>query len=220
MPAFTAPVVDQAQVMSAETESKLSQALESVRKKGGSQIAVLTVASLGGEAIEQVSIQVVDRWKLGTATKDNGVLLLVATQDRQVRIEVGQGLEGDLPDAYAKRIVEDTIVPYFKAGDVESGIVAGVQAILSRTDPGLELGSAPAQRSSPARLHVPGGHILQLVFFLIFFVVSSIFRGFSGRRRSPWGLSPSGHWGGGGFRGGFGGGGGGGFSGGGASGRW
>jgi uncharacterized protein len=229
VPAFTAPVVDQAGVISSGVESRLNQELEQIYRSGGSQIAVLTVPSLNNEPIEQVSIQVTDKWKMGTGAKDNGVLLLIAPNDRQLRIEVGQGLEGDLPDAYAKRIVDDVIVPYLKAGDLDSGVVAGLQAILSKTDPSASMTGAepPPRRGGRNR----SGSLFQIIFFLLFFIISSIF---GRRRRSAWGLGRSGHWGAaalgaglgsmsgrGGFGGGgFGGGGGGGFSGGGASGRW
>jgi uncharacterized protein len=92
---------------------------------------VLTVASLEGESIEEYSIRVVDSWKLGQKGKDNGVLLLVARDDRKVRIEVGRGLEGDLPDITCGSIIRKQVLPRFKEGDYDAGVIDGVQAILA-----------------------------------------------------------------------------------------
>ncbi len=223
VPAFTSPVVDEAGLLSVSARGQLSAELDRLYANGGSQIAVLTLKSLGAETIEQVSIQVVEKWKLGTAKKDNGVLLLVAPNDRKMRIEVGQGLEGDLPDAIAKRIVSEVIAPYFKENNMELGIIRGVQTIRAYTDPD----SAGSESMKPQKPKSMG--IFQILLFLILFIVSSIF-GHRRRRSSIWGIPRSG----GGFSGGsgglgggfgggfggFGGGGGGGFSGGGSSGSW
>ena len=109
------------------------------RQKGGAHIVILTVDSLEGEPIEQASIQVTDRWKLGKADEDNGILIFLAKADKKVRIEVGQGLEGDLPDAYAKQIIEDVMLPLFRRGDFAQGILLGVYQVARRTNPDLAL---------------------------------------------------------------------------------
>lgn len=229
VPALTGPVVDQAGMLDSRVEAAISDAARALVSKGGSQVQVLTVRSLDGMPLEQASIMVTDKWKLGTTKGDRGVLLFVSAEDRAVRIEVGQGNEGVLTDAQSKRIVEDVIIPFFKAGDFNSGIASGFIQIAKITDPQIEIGNffdgsrrnfdrAP-QRSRPG---------LSIWFFILLFIImifNGIFRP-PGRRRGFYGGGWGGGLGGGGF-GGFGGGGGGswgggggGFSGGGASGRW
>lgn len=110
-PALTGPVVDAGDMLSSSTEAKLDQFIRRLHESGGSQLQVVTVPDLGGISIEEASIQVTDKYKLGSAKGDNGVLLLISRDDRKVRIEVGQGLEGNLTDAYSSRIIRDVIVP-------------------------------------------------------------------------------------------------------------
>lgn len=111
----------------------LEERLASFEKETGHQIAVLTIPSLEGENREEFSIRVAETWKLGRTGFDNGVLLLIARIDRQLRIEVGYGLEGVLPDALASRIVREIIVPSFRANDFAGGIEAGIDAIMRAT---------------------------------------------------------------------------------------
>lgn len=230
-------VTDLAALISDGTEAQLETALRDLNKRGRVQLAVLTVPSLEGMPIEQASIRVVDQWKLGTTAKDNGVLLLISKSDRALRIEVGQGLEGDLPDAYSKRIIDNSIVPLFKSGDFEGGILVGVRDIISHTDSEFNFDSYfqsgrvqdyPRSKSHSRAIWPDSvlGSILFALFFskggiwFLIFILWLFFGRRSGRRRyGGWGGGSS--WGGrsGGFGGGFGGGGGG-FSGGGASGRW
>jgi uncharacterized protein len=222
IPAFTSPVMDEANFLSSKEKAQLESYLNSLFAQGGSQIVVYTTTSLEQEDIAAYSIRVVDQWKLGTAKGDNGVLFLISKDDRKLRIEVGQGLEGVLVDAYAKRILDQVVSPYFKQGLFSQGIFAGVEAIVSYTDPEKALSPAPKakrRQSSP----------LSLLFFLVIFVVVWVLGAFGGRRSrygmlgaaAGWGSAGRGGFGGGGFGGGgFGGGGGGGFSGGGASGGW
>jgi uncharacterized protein len=101
----------------------------SLKNEKGSEIAVLIVPSTKPEELEQFSFRVADNWKLGRKGIDDGVLLLVAVTDRRVRIEVGRGLEGDIPDVKAFRIIDELIVPHFKQGDIPGGIQAGVKAL-------------------------------------------------------------------------------------------
>src|SRR6266700_3483515 len=96
----------------------------------GSQIAVLVLPSTQPETIEQYSIRVADAWKIGRTKADDGVILVVAKNDRKLRIEVGYGLEGAIPDAVAKRVVSEVIAPHFRAGDFYGGIAAGTDALL------------------------------------------------------------------------------------------
>jgi uncharacterized protein len=232
VPPLTKPVVDTADMVDAATERQLDAELQRLWKAGGSQIAVLTVPNLDGTTIEQAAIQVAEQWKLGTKDRDNGVILMLARDDRALRIEVGQGLEGDLPDAYAKRIIDQAIVPELKGGRPGRGIMNGVVAIARRTDPDWKWqdASMTTARRTNRPTSVVGGWI-KLGVFLIMLALMSVSRlmGAMPGRRGAFGRSLGGFggggfggggFGGGGFGGGGFGGGGGGFSGGGSSGRW
>jgi uncharacterized protein len=134
VPALTARVTDLTGTLSAPQRAALEQKLEAFEKRKGSQIAVLVVPTTAPEEIEQYSIRVVDEWKLGRKGIDDGALLLVAKDDRRLRIEVGRGLEGIIPDIAAKRIVADTITPHFRGGDFYGGIDAGVTQLIALAD--------------------------------------------------------------------------------------
>ncbi|OZB67902.1 MAG: hypothetical protein B7X36_15450 [Thiomonas sp. 14-64-326] len=211
LPALTAPVTDLTGTLTAEQTATLDQELQAFATRKGSQIAILMVPSTAPEAIEQYSIRVAEAWKLGRKAQDDGVLLLVAKDDRAMRIEIGYGLEGAIPDAIAKRIIAEVITPQFKQGDYFGGVLGRtVGAGLS----GLIAGGVG--------WWLVGSVLLGLTFGALAFLAV-----FSGIRMGggPGGLGGGG-FGGGGFGGGndrgSGGfsGGGGGFGGGGASGRW
>ena len=129
VPALSAHVTDLTGTLTAEQRSTLEARLQALETQKGSQIAVLLVPTTQPETIEEYSIRVVDQWKLGRKKVDDGVLLLIAKTDRKLRIEVGYGLEGALPDAIAKRIIAEDISPHLKQGDFYGGIVAGVTRI-------------------------------------------------------------------------------------------
>ena len=129
VPALTARVTDLTGTLTTEQRSTLEAKLQALEAQKGSQIAVLLVPSTQPETIEEYSIRVVDQWKLGRNKIDDGVLLLIAKDDRKLRIEVGYGLEGALPDATAKRIIAEDITPLFKQGDFYGGLVAGITRI-------------------------------------------------------------------------------------------
>ncbi len=131
VPALQARVTDTTGTLTAGQQAELEGKLMAFEQRKGSQIALLIVATTQPEAIEQYSIRVVDAWKLGREKSDDGVLLLVALQDRELRIEAGYGLEGVLPDAIARRIIDDTIKPLFQQGDYFGGVSAGLQQIMS-----------------------------------------------------------------------------------------
>lgn len=131
VPELKARVTDLTQTLSEAQRSALEQKLSAFETQKGSQIAVLIVPTTQPEEIEQYSIRVVDAWKLGRAKVDDGALLLIAKNDHHLRIEVGRGLEGAMPDAIAKRIIAETITPYFKQGDFAAGINAGVDQMIS-----------------------------------------------------------------------------------------
>jgi uncharacterized protein len=223
VPTLSSPVVDKAGLLSSKVRSSLANALVQVKRKTGNEIVVLTVKSLEDESIDGYSLKVVDEWKLGQKNKDNGVLFLIALDERKMRIEVGQGLEGLIPDITAGRIIRE-VKTYFKKGDYKSGIIVGVSQIAKKS--GANLTNAPRVRN---RRSSRGSG--SLIFFVII-ILSMIFgrggRGggggllagmllgsaLGGRSSGGFSGSTSGGFGGGGF------GGGGGFSGGGASGGW
>lgn len=231
VPRLTGAVVDQAGMLSAGARERLEVALRELHKAGGTQLVVLTVPSLAGLSIEQAAIQVADQWKLGDEAADNGVVLMLARDERRMRIEVGQGLEGVLSDAYASRIIREAITPLFKAGDVDGGVMIGVYQIASHTNPEFQIGAyldAPRTRRSRGGRQ-PASPLSSLLVFLIFVPLTLLRLGlFGGNRRYRrnsayfWGGAAAGSTFRGGGGGGFGGfsGGGGGFSGGGASGGW
>lgn len=131
IPSLKSHVNDLTATLSTHEVTLLEQKLAAFEKTKGSQIVVLIVPTTQPEAIEQYSIRVVEAWKLGRKKIDDGALLLIAKNDRTLRIEVGYGLEGVLPDAMAKRIIEEIIVPQFKAGNFVGGINAGIDTMLS-----------------------------------------------------------------------------------------
>src|SRR5271168_1752698 len=130
-PALTGRIVDQADVIPAATRNALEPKLAELEAKSGIQLVVATVASLGGEEIEPYANELFRTWKLGEKTKNNGVLLLVAPNERKVRIEVGYGLEGTLTDALSKVIITNAIAPRFKTGDFGDGVSRGVDDIIT-----------------------------------------------------------------------------------------
>ena len=228
VPALRSAVTDQAGILSAVTRRQLESALRQLQSVGGTQLAVLTLPDLAGLTIEQASIRVVDAWKLGGKQADNGVLLLVARDERKVRIEVGQGLEGTLTDAYSKRIIDEGITPLFRQGDMNGGVTFGVYQIARITNPNVDLrpyleGQIRQPRQRSRRSSSPwqslfGLLLLAAVFSMRMGFLPFLFLGGMGGHRYRRGMGGFGG-GGGGFGGGFSGGGGG-FSGGGASGGW
>lgn len=229
-----APVVDLAGIIDDAVKTKLNRYMRELEQKTTAQFAILTIKSLEGQPIEDLSITIAhDKWKLGQKGKDNGVLLLVALKDRKYRIEVGYGLEGILPDSLVGSIGRQYLVPYFKKGDYSGGILAAALVIANQIadQAGVQISGLPAVKKTHPNKSPKGssGFFGKVISFLIFLVVFFIFirnpRSFLalmllsslGGRRGHWGGSGGGFGGGG--SGGFGGGGGG-FGGGGASGGW
>src|ERR1700679_738621 len=131
IPPLAARVTDLTGTLSGAAVARIEAKLKDFEAKKGSQIAVLIVPSTQPEEIEQYGIRVEDAWKLGRKGVDDGAYLIVAKNDRRVRIEVGYGLEGALPDAIASRIIAETITPHSKLGDYDGGVEAGVDQIIS-----------------------------------------------------------------------------------------
>jgi uncharacterized protein len=230
------PVVDLADIIEARYEAALTGYLRELEQKTTVQMAVLTVASLEGESIFDLSLSIAhDRWKLGQKGKDNGLLLLVSVEDRKYWTQVGYGLEGTLPDSLVGSIGRQYLVPYFRTGDYSKGIITASLAYIGEIarEANVEITGMPRLRSLPSsrdrgagRKPTLLGSIVSILFFigliflfirhprlLMFFLLMNML---GGGRRSQWGSG--GGFGGGGF-GSFGGGGGG-FGGGGAGGSW
>jgi len=219
VPALTGPVMDQVGVLRPQDRRELESVIRDYNSQGKAQIQILIIDSLQDLTIEEASIKITDAWKLGTAKQDNGILFLIAPNERKLRIEVGQGLEGTLPDVIAKRIISDTVIPLFKARNLSAGVMVGTYQIIKYVDQEYA-DQHLAQPEPPPQKSIPGWVIIVILLLLLFigrFLPASSFRGRGG---GGWG---GGGFGGGGFGGGGGGGwsgGGGGFSGGGASGSW
>lgn len=179
VPPLAARVTDQTSTLKPDERAALEAKLAAFEAKKGSQVAVLVVPSTQPEAIEQYSIRVVDAWKLGRKGVDDGVLLLVAKDDRRLRIEVGRGLEGVIPDASARRIIAEYITPRFKQGDYYGGILAGVDRVLGAIE-GEPLPAPPGERSPLAGL---GLDSLDTLFFAIiaFFAAQGFLQRIFGR---------------------------------------
>src|SRR5664279_5056679 len=134
VPPLSGRVVDQTATLSSSDIGSLTQTLKNLETRKGSQIAVLIVPTTEPESIEQFSIRVAETWKIGRKKIDDGALLVVAKNDRHLRIEVGYGLEGALTDVTSKRIIDEDITPKFKAGDFTGGISAGVDRMIRIID--------------------------------------------------------------------------------------
>jgi len=223
-PALSGRVVDQANIISAATRSTLEQKLADLEARSGIQLVVATVTSLEGQEIEPYANQLFRYWQLGQQAKNNGVLLLVAPNERRVRVEVGYGLEGTLTDALSKVIITNAITPRFKAGDFSGGIARGVDDIITvLTTDASEWQQRPALRLDSQQTSDPADWLLWLALcaFAFMLIIWPGFRWFMlGVALNI--LTSSGSSGGssGGFSGGGFSGGGGSSGGGGASGSW
>jgi len=176
VPALTGRVVDQAATLTSEQKATLEQTLQAFEAKKGSQIAVLIVPTTAPETIEQYGLRVAEQWKVGRKKIDDGAVLVVAKNDRAVRIEVGYGLEGVLTDVTSKRIISETIVPRFKEGDFYGGIAGGVDQII-RVIGGEPLPTPDARSARGAaglQQYVP-------IIFILVLVVGGLLRSVLGR---------------------------------------
>jgi uncharacterized protein len=221
IPALTGRVVDQAGILDQATIAAITAQTEGYEKATGKQLVVVTLGDLQGYPIEDWGLALGRGWGIGQKGKNNGVLLIVAPNDRALRIEVGYGLEGDLPDATANTIIQSEIIPHFKRGDMKGGVRAGVTAILGAL--GGSYRPTPTQVASNPSNGFPVGpfKVFALIFIAIVVIGSRGDRGSgTGRRGRSSGWSSGFSSGGGRSSGGGFSGGGGSFGGGGASGRW
>ena len=213
-PPLERPIIDQTESLANEDIDRIAQLINAERQKKSFQIGVLMIPTLGSDdSLEEYSLKVARQWGVGDKKKSNGVLLLIAKNDRKMRIEVGNGMEGSLTDARASQIIRNTIAPKFRSGDYAGGVEAGVKRIIDA-----------AEGRNLSDNDIDGESIVSMLFIVIFItiIVIAILKGSgsNGRRRRYWWLaggSDSSSSGSSSSGGSFGGGG---FSGGGASGGW
>lgn len=219
-PALSGPVIDEVGLLNSESKELLTRSLVSLKQNHQIQFQVYITTSLQGEEIASAAIQIFDQWKLGDEKTDKGLLFLVAPNEKRIRIEVGQGLEGDIPDVIAKRIITDVVRPYFQSGDFNQGVVQGIvslQQYAGAYDKNLnsQIKKNSDSKNSNSKNKLGGWAILIIVgiWLIIFFMNPSLalyilFSALSGGRGG--GGGSGGGWSGGGGR----------SSGGGASGGW
>lgn len=188
-PEPTGYITDTTGTLKEETKQQLVPILRALHEKTTAQVALAVVDTIGGEPIENYAVKLFEKWKVGTKGKDNGVLFVIALKDRKMKIEVGYGLEGALPDAKAGEILTDLVRPKFKEGDIDGGVIAGMEAVIavvaeeykvSPVDIGMS-GTAPvasAAKQSVQRTSDKGGlgetgktMLLVFAFIVIFIVV-------------------------------------------------
>ncbi|MDE2185011.1 MAG: TPM domain-containing protein [Alphaproteobacteria bacterium] len=225
-PPLTGRVVDDAGILSSDAQQRLTAMLAEHDKQTGNQVVVVTLKSLQGNDIATYGYQLGRAWGIGQKGKNNGALVIVAPNEHKTRIEVGYGLEGDLTDAQSALIIQNVMLPYFRKGDYDSGVLAGTYDVLKA------LGGKPSNGDAipqPLPNEQPSGHggipvlFIVIILWIVFgrFFWPLLFLG--GIGRGPWGgggFSGGGGFGGGSFGGGGFSGGGGSFGGGGASGHW
>ncbi len=191
-PDLTGRVVDAANLLDPAQEQQLTQLSEGIEQASGRQFVVATIPDLQGYAIDDYGYRLGQHWKLGQKEADNGIILLVAPNDRQVRIEVGKGLEPIMTDGLAGLIVDQQIVPHFKAGDMAGGIMAGateigeqmklpLEAAEQRAKQKLDAARATQQRRGSSGGNEAGGAVVGAV--LVMFILFLFLRGLSGGRR-------------------------------------
>lgn len=223
VPNLTSPIVDNANLISDGVEQNINNQLEDLSDSTGIQLAVLTIPTLEGEVLESYSMKVAETWELGSAEKDTGVLLLIALEERSIRIEVGYGLEGVLTDTKCGLIIRNVIAPEFRNGNYQAGIVNAVNNMvgLVKGDESLVSKRVLNESSGDSGAFIFMGVVLLYGFIFVMAVISSKKRGprtGTGTRTTPYVHHIPRNFGGGGG-GGFSGGGGS-FGGGGASGGW
>lgn len=223
VPKLTGPLVDEIGFFSAGDRAQIEAELVQFKQKNNVQLSVLVPASLQETDIESYSMEVAEKWKLGKKGEDRGLILILAPKERQMRLEVGYGLEGDIPDAISKRMLAEILKPALRAGRAKDGVIALIhyaEARLQKTEGNIPEEIEP-RRAKPRLSFL----LFILLVVIVLFIKSFLFP------RYPGGGMHGGGWGGGGYGGGgfggFGGsggggwsGGGGGFGGGGASDRW
>lgn len=181
IPALKARVNDYANMLSPQTRNELEIKLEELEKTDSTQVVVLTLPSLEGDALESFSIRVAEKWKIGQKKLDNGAILVIAKNDRKVRIEVGYGLEGKLTDLISGRIIGNIIIPNFRNDDFDRGVSDGIDAIISVVKGEFKADAFKDRTDGREKSFFSGNGIFFLFFFLFFIgIIGSIKRIFGG----------------------------------------
>lgn len=155
VPPLRGYVNDYANMISPRVRTKLEAELKSFEKSDSTQIVILTIPSLKGEVLEEFSMKVAETWKIGQKGKDNGIILLVAREERKIRIEVGRGLEGRLTDLMAGRVIDFVVRPLFKRGDFDAGFIAGVSSLIDATRGEFKVDDKVRKAQKPAHQAIP-----------------------------------------------------------------
>lgn len=188
-PPLSGRVVDEANILSPATEAELTAKLQALETSTGRQLVVATLSSLQGYEIEEYGYQLGRAWGIGSADTDDGAVFIVAPNERDVRIEVGYGLEGVLTDAVSSLILQSRVLPAFRDGDMPRGVVAGTDALIEQLS--LDPSEAEARAAAAAEGQAEsGGPNLLATIFMIFVVLSVIRSMMRGRRRSHYGWIP------------------------------
>jgi uncharacterized protein len=225
IPFLTGPVVDEVGLLTSDEQARLTSMLVKLRDSGRAKLVIFIPQTLGDEDIDSYAVHVFEKWKLGTKGKDEGLLIIIAPHERRMRIEVGYGLEGDITDAYTRRLRDNVMAPYFRQQRYGDGLIAAVGDIAQKLGVAVDGGTLAPLDETPHRQQIPPGLLLLILAFVILVMI------FGGGGPMFWGGGGFGGsgWGGGGFGGGGGGwgggdsggwSGGGGSGGGGSSGSW
>lgn len=180
VPPLRAHVNDYANLLSPAASQRIEAELSAFEQSDSTQIVVLTIPSLEGESLEEYSIKVAEAWKIGQKGKDNGAILLVAKQERKIRIEVGRGLEGKLTDLVSGRIIRNEIAPGFKAGNFDAGVGAGVIAIMAVVKGEYTASAADEHRERKSSRPIFTLLIFLLVACVVLGAVSKVLGGLAG----------------------------------------
>lgn len=174
IPPLTGPVIDEVGLLNDNTKRQLINSLQTLKQQQNVQIQIYVTKSLQDEVIESAAIKIFDKWKLGDEKTDKGLLFLIAPNEKRIRIEVGQGLEGDIPDVIAKRIISDVIRPYFQRKEFNLGVVQGVAALqtyIGNPDAQLKTGQVDeAQDPKAAKSTKPWIILIAIGIWLVIFM--------------------------------------------------
>jgi uncharacterized protein len=163
-------VSDFAGILSEDTRSQISGLVDEVKRSTGAEIAVVTVSSLDGMTVEEYAVRLFEKWGIGTKEEDNGVLFLIAPNERKVRIEVGYGLEPVITDGRAGEIIRETVLPFFRAGDYDQGVLQGSRRIAALITDTEFVPSVPIPRSQPRQDDTPLPLKIGVMFFFALFI--------------------------------------------------
>lgn len=173
VPALKGRVNDYGDMISPSVKGELEQKLKAFEESDSTQIVILTVNSLEGDALEDYTIRVAEKWKIGQAKKDNGVIIFAAKNDRKMRIEVGRGLEGVLTDLLTGRILDNIMRPKFRAGDFDGGFTAGVDSVIQASRGEFKNDGASADTSKTGS---SSGKFFTIMLFVIYFAIIIVAR--------------------------------------------